>query len=66
MNDRDAKEQEAQDVEKPQEHIETLIGPSRREQTEIEGWALQWDTYALRKVSLARRMRDMRKPSDER
>jgi len=66
MNDQDAKGQEAEDAEKAQHRIETLISPSRREATEIEGWALQWDTYALRKASLARRMRDLRESSDDR
>ncbi|MBE0636473.1 hypothetical protein IH601_10800 [Candidatus Bipolaricaulota bacterium] len=31
-----------------------------------EGWALQWDTTALRKANLARKMRDLRQsPTDQ-
>ena len=36
------------------------IDPSHHEAAEIEGWALQWDTTALRKASLAKKMRQLR------
>jgi 2-isopropylmalate synthase len=43
----------------------TLRRPSHREEGEIEGWALQWDSSALRKTTLARTMRQLREGSTE-
>ena len=35
------------------------------ETSEIRGWALQWDTTALRKTNLARKMRHLRQSSSD-
>lgn len=35
----------------------------RDEAPESEGWALQWDTTALRRANLARQMRELREAS---
>jgi len=40
-----------------------LTDPSHHEAPEIEGWALQWDTFALRKLNLAREMQHLRHAS---
>jgi len=39
--------------------------PSYHEAPEIRGWALQWDTTALRKINLARKMRHLRRSSSD-
>jgi hypothetical protein len=51
------------DAEQAPAHTEPRIDPWDYEAEEIEGWALQWDTTALRKASLARTMRHLQQSS---
>ena len=51
------------DPEQAPARTETRIDPWDYEAEEIEGSALQWDTTALRKASLARTMRHLRQSS---
>jgi len=45
---------------------ETWPDRSEDETTEIKGWALRWDTTALRKVNMARKMRSLRQTEADR
>jgi len=47
-------------------HTEVSPIQWRDEAPEVEGWALQWDTTALRKTNLARQMRELREASGNR
>ena len=60
MNEQNEKAPSERDVERAPARTETRIDPWDYEDEEIEGWALQWDTTALRKASLARTMRHLR------
>ncbi len=44
-------------------HTEMSAVQWRNEAQEMEGWALQWDTSALRRANLARQMRELREAS---
>lgn len=66
MNEQDEKARTDQDAGPASDHPGSHFGPSYREATEIEGWALQWDTTALRKMTLAKRMRSLRQASGDR
>jgi len=56
-------------VEREAEQLPTLAepwaDPMDHEPEEIGGWALQWDSTALRKTNLARTMRQLREASTE-
>ncbi len=65
MDERNEKTPSGQDAEWTPARTETPSDPWDDEGTEIEGWALQWDSTALRKASLARKMRRLRQPSTE-
>lgn len=60
MNEQDEKVRSDPDTKEASVHPETQINPSHREAAEIEGWALQWDTTALRKAALAKKMKQLR------
>jgi len=65
MNEQDEKARPDQDAGPASDRPESHFGPSYREGTEIEGWALQWDTTALRRMALARKMRSLRRASGD-
>ncbi|GEM_PF-2732576 len=50
------------DVKEPSLHVEMPSEQASCEDVEIKGWALKWDTMALRKVNMARKMRGLRHP----
>ena len=64
MNDRNEKVP-SQPEPKTASGTDKQVDPSFHEAPEIRGWALQWDTTALRKTSLARKMRHLRTSSSD-
>ncbi len=60
MNEQDEKARSEPDTKEASVHPETQIDLSYQEAVKIEGWALQWDTAALRKATLARKMQQLR------
>lgn len=63
MNEQNEKPLSEGEAEQVPTLMETRIDPSCHEAPEIEGWALQWDTFALRKLNLAREMQHLRHAS---
>jgi hypothetical protein len=66
MTDKDATPKTAGDADTSVSPMEPEFRRSMIDDAGNEGWALRWDTSALRKVNLARRMRDLREGSNER
>ena len=65
MNEQDEKHPSQGKIEETLPRVETPIDRWHFEAPEIEGWALQWDTTALRKANLARKMRGLRQSSGD-
>jgi len=66
MNEQNEKVRSDPDTEQALTGPETPVDSSYQETEEIEGWALQWDTSALRRANLARKMRNLRRTSSNR
>ena len=65
MNERNEKPPSEGEAKQAPPLTETQADPSHHEAAEIEGWALQWDASALKKVNMARKMRELRQsPTD--
>jgi hypothetical protein len=75
MNERNEKERPRLDTkqaalrtemqEDPASSGEAGTDRSCYEAPEIRGWALQWDTTALRKMNMARKMRQLRQSTSD-